>query len=88
MGCICMGAPYFMAPEFQTKVPMVLWMSPDFQDRFGIDQTCLIAKQDQPVSHDNLFHSLLGMLDIQTGVRNPELDIFASCKNNRKIALQ
>ena len=27
------GAPYFLAPEFQIKVPMILWMSDGFQDK-------------------------------------------------------
>lgn len=80
------GAPYFMAPEQQTKVPMILWMSEAFQSQFGIDQECLAAKSDTALSHDNLFHSVLGMLDIQTEERNPELDIFASCKDMSKVA--
>jgi lipid A ethanolaminephosphotransferase len=74
------GSPYFMAPEYQTKVPAILWMSSAFQDQFGIDQSCLAEKKDAALSHDNLFHSLLGMLDIHTAERNEALDIFASCK--------
>ncbi|WP_298861669.1 phosphoethanolamine--lipid A transferase [uncultured Sulfitobacter sp.] len=80
------GSPYFMAPENQIKVPMILWMSQTFQDQFTLSQNCLTAKADSPLSHDNLFHSLLGMLDIQTDVRNPDLDLFASCRNNQKVA--
>jgi lipid A ethanolaminephosphotransferase len=79
------GSPYFMAPEHQTKVPMILWMSQTFKNQFGIDNGCLTAKADNALSHANLFHSLLGMLDIQTGVRNPDLDLFASCRNLQKI---
>jgi lipid A ethanolaminephosphotransferase len=80
------GAPYFLAPEFQTKVPMILWMSDEFRDKFAIAQDCLSDKKDTALSHDFLFHSLLGMLDIQTSVYNAELDIFASCKDVRKEA--
>lgn len=80
------GSPYFMAPEHQTKVPMILWMSQAFQDRFEIDPACLGAKKDTALSHDNLFHSLLGLLDIQTAERDYELDIFASCKTDLKVA--
>ena len=79
------GSPYFMAPEYQTKVPMILWMSQTFKSQFGIDNGCLTAKTDTPLSHDNLFHSLLGMLDIQTNVRNPDLDLFSSCRNQQKV---
>ena len=83
-GLFLHGAPYFLAPETQTKVPMILWMSQEFQDNFGIRQDCLEAQKDDTLSHDNLFHSLLGMLDIQTSERKPELDIFAKCKTDRK----
>ena len=80
------GSPYFMAPEFQTKVPMIMWMSETFENQLGIDRNCLSAKSDSVLSHDNLFHSLLGMLDLQTVERNPALDVFASCKAARKVA--
>lgn len=80
------GSPYFMAPEQQTKVPMILWMSQAYQDRFGVDQSCLTDMKNAALSHDNLFHSLLGMLDIKTSERNPAMDIFASCKAMEKVA--
>ena len=80
------GSPYFMAPVTQTKVPMILWMSDAFQEKFAVDQDCLAAKKDAEFSHDNLFHSLLGMLDVQTRERKPALDIFASCDTDQKLA--
>lgn len=73
------GAPYLFAPSEQTHVPMMLWMSDGFSRRFGIDRTCLMARRDQPVSHDNVFHSVLGMLDVNTAVLNPRLDLFRAC---------
>ena len=87
-GLFLHGSPYFMAPEFQTKVPMILWMSDTFQDRFSIDDGCLETSKDAPLSQDNLFHSLLGMLDIRTSEYNRELDIFASCKTAHDLALK
>jgi len=82
------GSPYFMAPEFQTKVPMILWMSPEYQKRFGIDAACLEAKTEDTLAHANLFHSVLGLLDIQTSERQPELDIFATCKSGGQAPTQ
>ena len=73
------GAPYMFAPDAQTHVPMMLWMSDGFTERFRIDRACLGARRDQQLSHDNVFHSVLGMLDIETAVRNPQLDIFHAC---------
>jgi lipid A ethanolaminephosphotransferase len=31
------------------------------------------------MSHDNVFHSVLGMLDVNTAVLNPKLDLFRAC---------
>jgi len=73
------GAPYMFAPSEQTHVPMMLWMSDGYSERFRIDRTCLMARRDQPMSHDNVFHSVLGMLDVNTAVLNPKLDLFRAC---------
>ena len=73
------GAPYMFAPSEQTRVPMMLWMSDGFSSRFRIDRTCLMARRNQPMSHDNVFHSVLGMLDVNTAVLNPKLDLFRAC---------
>jgi lipid A ethanolaminephosphotransferase len=80
------GAPYFMAPDQQTRVPMIMWLSSAFRDRFAIDQDCLTAQRDAELSHDNLFHSLLGMLDISTREHDANLDIFATCTSENRIA--
>lgn len=76
------GAPLMIAPPEQTHVPFMLWMSGRFQSRFHIDQKCLALRATQPFSHDNVFHSVLGMLDVNTAVRNPKLDLFHACVSN------
>jgi lipid A ethanolaminephosphotransferase len=73
------GAPWLFAPKEQTQVPMMMWLSEGFSERFGIDRTCLAARRQQPLSHDNVFHSVLGMLDVDTAVLNPKLDLFHAC---------
>ena len=32
------------------------------------------------VSHDNLFHSVLGLMNVTTRVYDPSLDLFAPCR--------
>jgi len=73
------GAPYIFAPEEQRKVPMMLWMSDSFSQRFRVDRSCLAARSSQEFSHDNVFHSTLGMLNVNTAVYNPRLDLFQAC---------
>jgi lipid A ethanolaminephosphotransferase len=70
------GLPYAIAPDFQKHVPWIAWNSPDF----GIDQTCLRQRRDTPISHDNLFHTVLGMMQVQTAVYDKNLDAYASCR--------
>ncbi len=74
------GMPYAIAPDVQTRVPFVLWLSPAFQRSFGVDAQCLRRRAGEPVSHDNLFHSLLGVLDVTTQARDARLDLFAPCR--------
>jgi lipid A ethanolaminephosphotransferase len=63
-------------------VPLVMWLSPAFRRDFGVDEACLRRRAEQPASHDNLFHSLLGVLDVQTSVYQRPLDLFAPCRTN------
>lgn len=73
------GAPYFMAPDTQTKVPFVIWLSNGYKSAFATDINCLKARASQPATHANLFHSILGLMDITTTERNADLDLFSNC---------
>lgn len=74
------GMPYLLAPQEQKHVPMFFWFSPGFELDNKIDRTCLQAKTAQAYSHDNLFHTLLGALNISTRLYKQELDILQSCR--------
>lgn len=74
------GVPYAMAPSEQTHVPMVLWFSDGMQRSSGISADCLRQQSGQPVSQDNLFHSVIGLMGVRTEVYQPQLDIFRRCR--------
>ena len=74
------GTPYILAPEFQTHIPFIVWMDAAFANSMKMDRACLNQKAAQDYSHDNMFHSVLDMMNIQTNVYNPALDVFAACK--------
>ena len=76
------GVPYAIAPSEQLKVPMVWWLSPGFTASFGLNAPCLATKTTQPWTHDHLFHSLLGLLDVQTKVYEAGMDIGAGCRSH------
>lgn len=74
------GAPYIFAPEEQKHIPFFIWFSNNFKKEFNINENCLKDKQNQELSHDNIFHSVLGLFDIKTKYYDKKLDIFSSCK--------
>lgn len=77
------GAPYLFAPSQQTHIPLLLWMSPGYAAAYHVDQTCLRQQAaDAAVSQDNLFHTLLGLFNIQTQQYQPQLDMIKSCQNH------
>ena len=74
------GMPYAIAPSTQTHVPMIAWTSDGFSAEAGLSMRCLDSHRADPLSHDNLFHSVLGVLDVQTTAYAPERDLFATCR--------
>ncbi len=74
------GMPYSIAPKEQKQVPFFLWLSQDYQQANAINMDCLKSANSLDYSHDNLFHTVLGMLNIQTKIYNAELDILNPCK--------
>lgn len=74
------GLPYFMAPEYQTHVPMVMWLSDKFVESKHIDRLCLGHKENDQLSHDLVVHSLLGIMDVTTHLYEQNNDIFSSCR--------
>ncbi|MBV0881818.1 phosphoethanolamine transferase [Noviherbaspirillum sp. L7-7A] len=75
------GLPYSIAPREQTEVPLVMWMTPGFAATAGVDTSCLEKRAQQPASHDNLFHSLIGLMSVTTSVYDKSLDLSGACRN-------
>ncbi|MGC4396728.1 phosphoethanolamine transferase [Hydrogenophaga sp. T2] len=73
------GVPYAFAPDQQTHVPMVAWFSNGLRERAGLSLDCLRQRAAEPMSHDNYFHSVLGLMDVRTRARLPALDALSPC---------
>ncbi|MFM5591533.1 phosphoethanolamine transferase [Aeromonas veronii] len=81
MGLYLHGTPYKFAPDDQTRVPLLTWFSPQLQADRQLDMGCLaVEASSQRFSHDNLFHSMLGIMDVQTRVYDNQLDLFKPCR--------
>jgi lipid A ethanolaminephosphotransferase len=74
------GAPYALAPAEQTRVPYLIWMSEGYRRRFAVDGACLRSHRQNPLSHDTLYHTVLGALGLRNGFYRGALDLFGRCQ--------
>jgi lipid A ethanolaminephosphotransferase len=66
------GLPYWLAPDAQTRVPLILWFGKNYHD---VDVDAMRQLRDEPLSHDNLCHTLLGLFEIDSEVYDGALDL-------------
>ena len=74
------GLPFAIAPDVQKHIPWITWFANDFIARHNIDTDCLAAQSGKKLTHDNYFHTVLGLMDIQTQLYKTELDAYAACR--------
>lgn len=79
------GMPYNLAPEEQTHVPFMIWLSDKMIAHEQLDMSCLkkIA-QEKFISHDYISSTILEMMDIQTAAYDPSKDIISQCSAERE----
>ena len=80
------GLPHAIAPDVQKRVPWITWLSPGFVQQQALDLACLKGRAEVEISHDHYFHSVLGLLDVQTGSYQAPLDAYAACRRARPAA--
>lgn len=73
------GIPYAIAPDVQTRVPMLMWFSEGFARTRSLDTACLKRRAEQPARHDHLFHTLLTLTDVMTRLYEPDWDLTRGC---------
>ena len=76
------GLPYRVAPDVQKRVPWISWWSSQFESQTGLSSACLKKKINAPLTHDNYFHSVLGMVGVRTEVYQAKLDVHADCRTS------
>lgn len=78
------GMPYALAPKEQTRVPMFAWVSPQFLALERWDSACMARQTQRLRSHDNVYATVLGFMEVESVEYKPELDIFDACDPPRK----
>jgi lipid A ethanolaminephosphotransferase len=75
------GLPYVIAPDTQKHVPWVLWPG-TLLARTGVDERCVREHIDQPLTHDNFYHTVLGLLDVHSPTYQAQLDALQNCRRS------
>ena len=73
------GAPYAIAPTQQTHIPMLMWFSTVWKHQAKQQVKCLAQQGRQELSQDNLFPTMLSLLDVKSKVIDPNNDMLAAC---------
>ncbi|MDK9357456.1 MULTISPECIES: phosphoethanolamine transferase EptA [Lelliottia] len=77
------GTPYLIAPTQQTHIPFMFWLSPDYVNSYSINEPCLRDQAAKTaVSQDNLFSTVLGMMNVKSAVYQPQMDIINTCRKS------
>jgi len=68
------GLPYMIAPKEQIHVPMIMWFGDNF-DKEEINYEQLKRKTHKKLSHDNVFHTILGLMEVKSNLYDETMDI-------------
>ncbi len=74
------GLPYLFSPESQRHVPALLWLAKGFDH---VNAARLRESRHHHYSHDNIFHTLLGLMGVQTRLYKKEMDMLAPAVDSR-----
>lgn len=76
------GMPYRFAPRVQKEVPMLLWVSDGYAQREQLNIGCLRQRSKAPVSHDALYHTILGAAETRDRAYDSRLDVLSPCRRD------
>jgi lipid A ethanolaminephosphotransferase len=74
------GMPYAFAPTVQKQVPMLFWVSESYARRTQLNANCLKSEAALPVSHDFIYHTVLGAAEARDQVYDRRLDLISGCR--------
>jgi len=68
------GLPNFIAPDSQRHVPAIIWLGENF-DEDQVNFKELSKRRNNKYTHDNVFHTILGFMEIETSIYDKSMDI-------------
>lgn len=73
------GMPWSVAPREQKTVPMYAWVSPEFLKLERWDADCMTRQTQVRRSHDNVYATVLGFMEVESVEYKPARDFFEPC---------
>lgn len=74
------GLPYFMAPDEQKHIASLMWFGDSIKE--DIDTKKVSALKERKFSQDNLFHTLLGLFEVESSVYKKDMDILKDARKH------
>ena len=74
------GMPYALAPREQKHVPWLMWLPPQTEARLGVRAACLREHANRALTHDHLFHTVMGLLGVASAEYRAPLDVLHACR--------
>ena len=75
------GMPYAIAPKTQKNVGSFIWIGDGLMEK-EYSKEKLKSYKEKEFSHDNLFHTVLGLFEVETEVYKKELDILDDAREH------
>ncbi|SIK77280.1 Phosphoethanolamine transferase eptA [Mycobacteroides abscessus subsp. abscessus] len=74
------GMPYMFAPDEQKHAAMIAWLNGGLAARTDVRTECLAKGLDRPITHDVLYHTVLGLMDVRSATYRAPLDVMEACR--------
>jgi len=75
------GLPKAIAPDTQVHIPAIMWFGSNFHDA---NVPALRQKSIGRFTHANVFHTLLGILEIESSTYRPDMDLLDGVRPQEK----
>lgn len=75
------GLPRAIAPDTQLHIPAIMWFGANFRD---VKLPALRAKTANRYTHSNVFHTLLGIFEVETSVYRRDMDMLDGARPEEK----
>lgn len=77
------GLPYAFAPDSQKHIGSFMWFGEEMKKKLNL--ATMKAQQNEEQSQDSIFHTLLGIFNVETKLYNSQLDLIAKPANNDSV---